>query len=233
MSTPSLRNIHPACYQEGITWQHSDILEAIPDSESAFACQTSCMTSSSCSSFTWYSMLSPLTPQLCILYESTQVEVSCPACVSGPASCTCSSDYACAISDGNMLDLLPKTMTEMECMMDCISVPGCHMYTWYDQMATIFTYDCFLFSSCPEVDLECVGCHSGNKDCTATTTGTLEPTAETSTQPGTTLPTTCRGPESHPNGSFDCFLTQSLLTCDLLCDPGYALMGFGAENQRR
>jgi hypothetical protein len=32
-----------------------------------------------------------------------------------------------------------------------------------------------------------------------------------------------RGPESHPNGAFDCFVSNSLLICDLLCDPGYAV----------
>ena len=204
------------------------------------------MLASSCSSLTWYSMSSPLLPQLCILYKSTEEEESCPTCVSGPASCTCSSDYACAISDGNLLDLLPQTMSEMECMMGCVSAPGCLVYTWYDQMATVLTNDCLLFLSCPEVDSECIGCHSGPQYCAGKTTETTEPaetttqhgttepaktttqhgtseTPETSTQHGTTVPTTCKGPEIHQNGAFDCFVTDSLLICDLLCYPGYAV----------
>jgi len=126
-------------------------------------------------------------------------------------------------------------MSEMECMVTCASTPGCQVYTWYNQLAAVFTYNCFLFSSCPQVDFDCKGCFTGPSDCTSTTTGTTgtSGTDGTSGTTGTTesfltteqtvSPTNCETPEDPKSGLFNCFPSEAAIICDLLCDPGFSV----------
>jgi len=217
---------YPPCYQEGLTWA-SQSIEALPATDSAFACQAACINTSNCSGFTWYDLASPLIPEVCILYENTEDVIPCSSCVSGPASCTCSSEFACVVSGTNLLDIVAQVGTEMECLIECASLPDCLFYTWYDQTSMILNHDCFLFSSCEDVDLETAGPHSGPVNCgssTPHTTGETTTSSDlvTTTETGTTGATSCELPENPSNGVFDCLFDDSYLTCDLLCDPGYA-----------
>ena len=220
------KGCYPLCYRDGLTWEHSGALSVISGVESALACQTSCIGTSSCSSFTWYDPTSSLTPHLCILYEYTEEEVPCASCVSGPSSCTCSSEFACVISGDNLIEVVVHVPTEMECLIECASVPDCHVYSWYDQTAVVFANDCFLFSSCDEVDQDKAGSHSGPVDCDISTTATEETSTSseinTTSQIKTTPVTLCNIPENPKNGEFNCFSSDPILFCDLLCDPGFA-----------
>ena len=120
---------YPSCYQEGVTWTHTGLLAGIPSVESPYICQANCSVTPACSSFTWYDQTSPLTPEVCILYETTEEEADCPTCVSGPASCTCSSEYACVVSGNNLLGITGHVNTELECLVECFTTPDCSVYT--------------------------------------------------------------------------------------------------------
>ena len=121
---------------------------------------------------------STVIPKVCNLYEDTEDVIPCTSCVSGPVSCTCSSEFACVVSGTNLLDIVAQVGTEMECLIECASLSDCLFYTWYDQTSMTLTNECFLFSSCEEVDLENVGSHSGPVNCGSSTPHT---TVETTT----------------------------------------------------
>ena len=225
---------YPPCYKEGLTWG-SESIDALPAIESAFACQAACVNTPNCSGFTWYDLSSPVIPKVCNLYDTINEETPCTSCVSGPASCTCSSEFACVVSGTNLLDIIVHVRSEMECLMECAAMSDCSIYTWYDQASLTLTNECFLFSSCEEVDLATEGSHSGPVECgSSTTPTTAEPTTSsevaTTTQSGTTGAVSCEVPENPSNGTFDCFSTDSYLVCDLLCDPGYAT-GYRSRTQ--
>merc|ERR1711872_83237 len=91
---------YPACYQFFTTWPqassgiHSDI-------DSAQSCQLLCVQTEDCVAFSWHFGSDQFDENTCQLFSEIGEETSsCADCVSGPKSCTCSSDVACRFAGG-------------------------------------------------------------------------------------------------------------------------------------
>ena len=109
----------------------------------------------------------------CLLFGSTGNQTSCQECVSGPQSCTCSTEVACEAGEDNIVDELFAVQTEAECQNHCQESSSCLFYTWHS-LNSFPAYSCILLSSCEDT-APCQGCYSGPQECShqiSTTTNT-------------------------------------------------------------
>ena len=128
--------------------------------------QAACGANPNCSAFTWLSSENSHTPLFCFLFHSTSSLTSCSDCISGPVSCTCSSNTGCQVVGDNVIDVANEVSEEVMCQDLCASNHLCTFYTWYDEThAPPFT--CILFSDCSVEDDTCSGCFSGPPHCGA------------------------------------------------------------------
>jgi len=171
------RDSPPPCLEHEKTWHADDVLDVTTGSSSEFECQLECAEKADCHSFTWYTAEHPYYPTICVMFHSTYRQELCHECVSGPASCTCSGENGCILSEDNVIDIIPNTLTELECMGLCYGHQNCGMYTWFDVKHT-FEHFCILLSYCDNYDYECNDCFSGPPVCNSTslTTSPPEPT---------------------------------------------------------
>jgi len=209
----------PNCYQEGVTWNHDDnALEIHVGVETLNECQRLCKNNGHCQNSTWNTPDDPNHPLLCTLFATTRHPVHCKFCVSGPWNCpTCSKKMACDSVDDNLLEVVTGIDTEVECQMKCADTPTCTNYTWY-AADNIYSQDCFLFSSCNQVDDTCPHCFTGPPVC---------PETNTTTSP------VCSTPPSTPHGTWHCRTSpdkKNYMECNLDCEPGYIHSGRIATN---
>jgi len=209
----------PNCYQEGVTWNHDDnALEIHVGVETLNECQRLCKNNENCQNSTWNTPDDPNHPLLCVLFATTRHPVDCKFCVSGPWNCpTCSKKMACDSVDDNLLEVVTGIDTEVECQMKCADTPTCTNYTWY-AADNIYSQDCFLFSSCNQVDDTCPHCFTGPPVC---------PETNTTTSP------VCSTPPSTPHGTWHCRTSpdkKNYMECNLDCEPGYIHSGRIATN---
>ena len=187
-------DLNQGCSAEVMLAVHTNV----PD---AHSCQRHCQQNSECSDFTWHNLDSPTAGRLCTLHTSCQT-TPCEHCVSGPASCTCSSPGACKPEDGgvNLLSAVAGVQTEEECGAVCTDTTSCKSYTWYNLNDTLLGGTCMLFSSCSQVDTSCTSCVSGHLNCLPSC-NTLPPVS---------------------NGEWMCSGAQGdTNNCHLECSPGF------------
>ena len=168
------------CLKPGLTWLSNDILDTVHPVPDPYQCQAVCVDNQGCTAFTWTSQDNQRFELHCFLFGSnTGNTTSCEECVSGPASCTCSSEVACHSDEDNIIDEIMGVQTEAECQNHCLEDSLCLFYTW--QSSESFpAYSCLLLSSCEDT-LPCQGCYTGPPECSQqiqTSTTTTSPTME-------------------------------------------------------
>ena len=158
---------YPLCFHVGSTWVHDTSVTAHVDS--ALSCQSLCLHSSHCVSFSWHKHSEESGSNLCELFPSIGEYQLCNDCVSGPKSCTCSESFACSFLDNNLIEILYDVTSEECCQDRCARDPLCTWYTWYSSSADEFHLACALLSSCEHrQDLPADGSiKSGLGDCSA------------------------------------------------------------------
>ena len=171
---PFARGELSSCFTENTTWISLDIIDTLQPVGDCKECQQLCADHYNCSVFTWTSEENQHTKLFCFLFGETYNKTSCEHCVSGPNSCTCSTESACSAQEDNVDDVINGVMEEVECQSLCSSHSSCSVYTWYD--GTGFpSYTCLLLTSCAERDHNCSGCFSGPPHCSADIPETLTP----------------------------------------------------------
>merc|ERR1711990_573236 len=143
---------YPACYQFFSTWNqvyenastgiHSDIA-------SAQSCQLLCVEDEDCVAFSWHFGSDQFDENTCQLFSEIGEETSsCADCVSGPKSCTCSSDVACSVDAEYLVHLQLEVSLEEECQDLCVADPECSWYSWYSSTGDPFQNACAMLSKC-------------------------------------------------------------------------------------
>ena len=122
--------VYPLCYTLGSSWVDSTPI-TIPSVLSADACQSYCLNSSTCISFSWHKGSAGFPSQTCELFVSIGEPSPCEDCVSGPKSCTCSGDYSCTTLGETLVDLMFDVLSEEACQDICARTSQCTWYTWY------------------------------------------------------------------------------------------------------
>ena len=152
-----------SCLKPNISWVSPDMLDALHPVADPYQCQAICRNTKGCTAITWTTVDNRLKLH-CFLFASISNKTSCEECVSGPASCTCSSDVACYGDESNIVKEIISVNTATECQNHCRNNPLCMFFTW--QNADSFPANfCVLLSSCEKTG-PCYGCHSGPTECT-------------------------------------------------------------------
>ena len=162
-----------SCLHPNMTWVSEDILDSVHPVETPYQCQAICVDTEGCAAFTWTTADNQQLQLHCFLFGSTGNQTSCQECVSGPQSCTCSTEVACEAGEDNIVDELFNVQTEAECQNHCQESSSCLFYTWYSHNSFPASY-CILLSSCEDT-APCQGCYSGPQECShqiSTTTNT-------------------------------------------------------------
>ena len=161
---PCARGDLSSCFTENSTWISSDIIDTFEPVDDYNECQQLCTDHHNCSAFTWTSEENHHTKLFCFLFGVTGTVTTCEHCISGPQSCTCSTESACSAQEENVIDVVNGVIEEVDCQSLCSSNTSCSLYTWYD--STSFpSYTCILLTSCAERDNNCSGCFTGPPDC--------------------------------------------------------------------
>jgi len=173
----SLCQASDSCLKPNITWLSVDILDTLHPVPDPYQCQAICGDTEDCAAFTWTTADNQELELHCFLFSSVANQTSFDECVSGPDSCTCSSEVACHGDAGNIVEEIDDVETEAECQRNCQENLSCMFYTWRNG-ATFPPYYCVLLSHCEDT-VPCHGCFSGPQECseqilTTTSTPTIE-----------------------------------------------------------
>jgi len=157
--------VRGSCFKENITWLSTDIMDVVQPVAYPYLCQDLCAGTEECTAFTWTTNENPQFRSTCFIFSNTSNEISSAECISGPNSCTCSSEVACQGDEENILEIRPSVVTEGACQRICTETASCMYYTWHN--ANSFpSYTCILLSSCDESSV-CSGCLSGPSECSS------------------------------------------------------------------
>merc|ERR1711892_1174467 len=157
--------VRGTCLTENMTWLSSDIMDVVQPVASPYLCQDLCGGTEECQAFTWTTEANMGIKSACFLFATTSNQTSCSDCISGPRTCTCSSEVACQAEEENIVEIRPGVATEGQCQNICLETSSCMFYTWHD--ATSFpSYTCILLSSCDDTSV-CSGCYSGPPECSS------------------------------------------------------------------
>jgi len=154
--------LYPSCLQANVTWDYMS--DTIPNVETPEDCQTYCYNSNQCLAFTWVSSNVSMFHNLCALFHSTDQEVPCTDCVSGPSKCVCSFQGECTMLEDNAIGSYLNIPDEISCQDICIEETGCNYYTYFSDGYQL-QHLCLTFSTCEEIDETCQGCVTGPKQC--------------------------------------------------------------------
>jgi len=161
----SMGCVRGTCLTENMTWLSSDIMDVVQPVASPYLCQDLCGGTEECQAFTWTTEANMGIKSACFLFATTSNQTSCSDCLSGPRTCTCSSEVACQAEEENIVEIRPGVATEGQCQNICLETSSCMFYTWHD--ATSFpSYTCILLSSCDDTSV-CSGCYSGPPECSS------------------------------------------------------------------
>ena len=136
---------HTFCLRADITWDSGLIVQTFPNIESTEECQKLC--SGDCHAITWLSPNSATFHNLCALFSSTDQEIPCTDCVSGPPVCTCSEKGECGIEGENFIESYPNIPDEASCLEICDETQECNFFAYFSD-EHILQHLCLLFSSC-------------------------------------------------------------------------------------
>ena len=100
----SLCQASDSCLKPNITWLSVDILDSVNQVPDPYLCQTICVDTEDCAAFTWTTADNQQIKLHCFLFGSIANQTSCEECVSGPDSCTCSTEVACEVGEDNIVD---------------------------------------------------------------------------------------------------------------------------------
>ena len=153
----------PSCFKPNVTWLSGDILNVQRPVADPFLCQTICGDTEQCVAFSWTTSNNAQFELECFLFSSISNQTSFHECISGPASCTCSSELACHGGDDNIVDQILAVQTEAECQNLCFEDSSCGFYTWHNA-GSFPPYFCVLINLC-ENTVPCQGCFSGPPEC--------------------------------------------------------------------
>ena len=82
----------------------------------------------------------------------------------------------CEIRGGNFIDGV-RAESEFECFLQCSATDNCNYYTWFSKENEEIYEECFLFSSCENINSCEAGCYVGSLNCEEPkTTTTFKPT---------------------------------------------------------
>merc|ERR1711892_1144006 len=121
--------VRGACLKENMTWLSSDIMDVLQPVASPYLCQELCAGTGECQSFTWTTESNLQIKSACVLFASPSTSTSCSACLSGPRTCTCSSEVACRGEEENIVDIRTGVVTEGQCQNICLETSSCMFYT--------------------------------------------------------------------------------------------------------
>merc|ERR1712037_698812 len=139
---------YPACFQFFSTWNQATI-GIHSDIASAQSCQLLCVETEDCVAFSWHFGSDQFDENTCQLFSEIGEETSgCADCVSGPKSCTCSSDVSCSVDAEYLVHLQLEVSLEEECQDLCVAEPDCSWYSWYSSAGDPFQNTCALLSKC-------------------------------------------------------------------------------------
>ena len=186
-----------SCLKPNHTWLSFDILDIEQPVSDPYLCQAICVDTEECTAFTWTTADNQQFKEDCFLFGQASNQTICEECVSGPASCTCSTEAACEDAGDNIVDQIVAVSAEADCQNYCLENLSCKFYTWHS--ADSFpAYTCVLLSSCVDT-VSCQGCFSGPSECqyeisTTITSPEISTTSNTSDISSTTqtseIPTT-------------------------------------------
>merc|ERR1711970_232091 len=159
----SLGQASDSCLKPNITWLSVDILDTLHPVGDPYQCQAICGGTEGCAAFTWTNADNQRIKLHCFLFSSVANQTSFDNCVSGPDSCTCSSEVACQNDAENIVEEMADVETEAECQRNCQDNRSCMFYTWSNG-ATFPPHYCVLLSSCEDT-VPCHGCYSGPQEC--------------------------------------------------------------------
>ena len=131
LQTASASSTIPSCLTANTTWDSSLITSLTPNIPTPELCQQICLDSSPCQAVTWASSESSPFPLSCSTFSSTTSELPCTNCVSGPSSCSCSSQGECQAEDGNIVAHFSDIPTEQECAALCLENSFCQFFTYF------------------------------------------------------------------------------------------------------
>ena len=166
------------CLKPNISWVSMDMLDTLYPVMDPYQCQAICVVTEGCTAFTWTTADNMLALH-CYLFANISDQTSCEECVSGPSSCTCSSEVGCLGDASNIVDEILSVQTEAECQNFCLENPLCIFYTWFNADNTPANL-CVLLNSCEDTS-PCSGCFSGPLECSpeeSTTTTITTPVIE-------------------------------------------------------
>merc|ERR1711942_425794 len=152
-----------SCLHPNMTWVSEDILDSVHPVETPYLCQAICVDTEGCAAFTWTTADNQRLKLHCFLFGSKDDQTSCQECVSGPESCTCSTEVACEADEDNIVDEIVGVHTEADCQNYCLESSPCLFYTWQSNIS-LPAYSCILLSSCEDT-VPCRGCYSGPQGC--------------------------------------------------------------------
>ena len=167
----------PTCYKEDVSWTSPDILDILVPVPDPSQCQVICQDVAGCTAWTWTSAENLDAKLHCILFQSVGNKTSWQESVSGPVSCTCSSQYACTADEENELEVVTNVEEEIQCQSLCSDNISCKFFTWYDS-SSFLAFTCFLLRTCDKIDDACTGCFTGLPVCSTDiqTTSTISST---------------------------------------------------------
>ena len=123
--------LYPSCLQANITWNTSRILDTIANVETPEECQVLC--TGDCAAFTWADPASSVFKNLCALFSSTEKEISCENCISGPAYCKCTMIGECSVDNENILGSYVNIPNEASCHQICREIEDCKFFTYFSK----------------------------------------------------------------------------------------------------
>ena len=121
----------PSCLTANTTWDSSLITSFTPNIPTPELCQQICVDSPPCQAVTWASSDASPFPLSCYTFSTTTSELPCTHCVSGPTSCSCSSEGQCQAEDDNIVDTFSGVALEQECSALCTENGLCQFFTFF------------------------------------------------------------------------------------------------------
>ena len=131
IQTAAASKTFPSCLNTNTTWDSSLITSLTPNIPTPELCQQLCVDFSPCQAITWTSAQASPFPLYCATFSNTKSELPCADCVSGPATCSCSSKGECQAEEGNIVDVFSDISLEGECIALCQKNNICKFYTFF------------------------------------------------------------------------------------------------------
>ena len=133
-----VHNNYSTCFTENIMWM-DEMSGSIVNVTSADDCQQLCVQNKQkCSFFSWSGPFSSPYRNMCWLYQYNTKPTESIGSISGPMSCTCSTEHTCMLHADLIVGIIEPVDNEVECQYDCRYEEACHFYSWFDSKGVVF-----------------------------------------------------------------------------------------------